>query len=678
MRTEAKPQAPTMCDMVSWYDPRQLARTAIDVAVSTIFGRHADFRLIEALTPTVDQTDYPDDAPKDLQEEPDGFFDHSNHEELWIDYVADTGDGWDSTYSIAYLVAQTRLDLKSCGADGKEASHATERGAILIFGGDEVYPVASRKAYHERLIQPYEAALGSTPPPHPRVFAIPGNHDWYDSLVSFTRLYCSRRWFAGWQTRQTRSYFALKLPHGWWLIGTDVQLDSDVDEPQVRYFRGVAKEMQAGDRIILCTAEPHWIYAKIYNKYDSEINENNLAFLERKVFEKKVSVYVSGDLHHYRRHATDDGLQKITAGGGGAFLHPTHGEDVTELAEGYRLRQSFPSVQESKKLTWKNLLFLFLNPWFGLITGFLYMLTAWSVMADIGSIGLGNIFLALRVTISTALINPAAVFWILLVWAGFLFFTDTHSQRYRVIAGSLHGLAHVLCTFFIGWGATYVGVSCFGFAFKQPKQLLLAAAIIFVLGWIVGSIVMGLYLLISLNIFGRHSNEAFSALACPDWKNFLRLKIETDGSLKIFPVGIRKVSRKWSISDKEVPSILPGPDGSQPELIEPPIVLPASRQPRLESIAMSLQARIEQVIDDWCSAEAGSYDADTALKSLWMRIHPVSPPYESSGAPQLLGKIHSTFADCPAALEISIGYFVTGGAIQKVQDLYEFLNPCDK
>ena len=28
----------SMCPMVGWYDPRQLARTAIKVAVSTIFG----------------------------------------------------------------------------------------------------------------------------------------------------------------------------------------------------------------------------------------------------------------------------------------------------------------------------------------------------------------------------------------------------------------------------------------------------------------------------------------------------------------------------------------------------------------------------------------------------------------------------------------------------------------
>ena len=331
--------------------------------------------------------------------------------------------------------------------------------------------------------------------------------------------------------------------------------------------------MSDGDRIILCTAEPHWIYAKIYGKDDQNYSEDNLAFLEDKIFSRQqIAVYLSGDLHHYRRHATKEGLQKITAGGGGAFLHPTHGEDVKELADGYRLKQAFPPESESKKLNWKNLGFLFLNPWFGCVTGLLYTLTCWSVMANLGTFGIHDWRLALKKAIATSIGNPTAVFWILLVWGGFLMFTDVHSPWYRAIAGTLHGFAHVLCVFFIGWGATYVGVHCLGWQFKHPKQLLLAGAIIFVLGWIVGSIVMGLYLLISLNFFKRHSNEAFSALACPDWKNFLRLNIDSKGRLTIFPIGIRRVARKWKRSSGVGAAyVSDDPKATPPELIEQPI-----------------------------------------------------------------------------------------------------------
>ena len=40
-------------------------------------------------------------------------------------------------------------------------------------------------------------------------------------------------------TRQTRSYFALKLPANWWLLAIDLQLGADLDEPQVQYFQKV-------------------------------------------------------------------------------------------------------------------------------------------------------------------------------------------------------------------------------------------------------------------------------------------------------------------------------------------------------------------------------------------------------------------------------------------------------
>lgn len=564
----AQAKKPSMCPMVAWYDPRQLARTAVDVAVSTIFGRHSDYRITEALVAPSDTDNVWEDDPG-LPTDVDGIYDYSERDQIWIDYIADTGDGWDSTYTVAFYASRPQLELPG-------VAEPIPRADLLVFGGDQVYPVANRKSYRERLLQPYEAALTHTDPPHPHVFAVPGNHDWYDSLVAFTRLFCSRRWFGGWRTRQSRSYFALKLPHRWWLVGTDVQLDSDIDIPQLRYFKRIARKMGDGDRIILCTAEPHWIFTKIYNKYDEEINENNLAFLDQRIFTRQqLAVYMAGDLHHYRRHATDDRLQKITAGGGGAFLHPTHGEDVDELAGGYKLRKAFPPISESKKLTWRNLGFLLMNPWFGLATGLLYLLTCWSVMANLGRFGLRQVYPALKVAIATSIANPTAVFWILLVWGGFLMFTDVHSKPYRLVAGTLHGLTHVLATFFIGWFATYAGVRWLHLPFRTPKQLLLAGAIIFVLGWIVGSIVMGIYLVISLNFFGRHANEAFSALACPDWKNFVRLRIDEQGGLTIFPIGIRRVARKWKTTGTTDGPVYVADDSraTPPELIEQPIQL---------------------------------------------------------------------------------------------------------
>jgi calcineurin-like phosphoesterase family protein len=567
-------------EMVDWYDPGQLARTGSQVVVSTLFGQNADNRLIEALATTAQPDFFDHTYAYKMEGDNDYVLDQSRprdpNKPVWIDYVADLGDGFNSTYAIAYYLTQPKLVLET---EEKNERHETSRGEILIFGGDEVYPTAERKRYEQRLVRPYEAALSRTTYPYPHAYAIPGNHDWYDSLVSLSRLFCNRRWFAGWRTQQARSYFALKLPHGWWLIGTDVQLGSDIDGPQVAYFRKVAAHMKDSDHIILCNAEPHWIYSAIYKQYDSDVyNESNLAFLENKVFKKKITIYLSGDLHHYRRHEKDEGrvkIQKFTAGGGGAFLHPTHGPNVDELPGGFKLKGTFPHRDTSRRLCWRNFLFPFAHKKFGLLIGLLYVLTSRSVLADVARYGLSEIFSALKATVNAILTAPFALFWVLLVFLSFWLFTDTHSRRYRFIAGTLHGTAHLLAVFFLGWFASSYTVSNLHLEFRSTPQLLSAGAVIFIGGWLVGSLIMGTYLFVSLNCFKRHSNEAFSSLAIADYKNFLRLKIDPTGKLTIFPIGIEKVPRHWKPSEDssgEGPQLVPDdPKATQPKLIESPV-----------------------------------------------------------------------------------------------------------
>ena len=82
-------------EMVGWYDPRQLLETAQQVAISSIFGRYSDHRLLEALEP--ESGDWADLSVNESGQ-PRG--------ELWLHYVADTGDGWSSTYAVAYWLAQ--------------------------------------------------------------------------------------------------------------------------------------------------------------------------------------------------------------------------------------------------------------------------------------------------------------------------------------------------------------------------------------------------------------------------------------------------------------------------------------------------------------------------------------------------------------------------------------------
>jgi Calcineurin-like phosphoesterase len=608
------PPAPVACKqlpMVGWYDPRQLSRTGMQVAISTIFGRHSDRRLVEALAagrrPEIyDYTyHYKDDGHAHCEIDKT-----RRRDEIWIDYVADLGEGWNSTYAIACAVVEASREFEYTDAEtGETKSAETRRGDLLLFGGDEVYPTADRVEYNQRLVEPYRNAFPARPrAEHPHVFAIPGNHDWYDSLISFSRLFCSQRWFTAWRTRQTRSYFALKLPHGWWLLGTDVQLDSDIDAPQVEYFKSVAAHIEETDRIILCNAEPHWIYAKMYEQMDSNYSENNLSFLEE-MLGKKIAVFLAGDLHHYRRHEAADksSTQKITAGGGGAFLHPTHtgrfGTDVSILKEKisgriFEKKAVFPPEDVSRRLCWRNLIFPYLRgnqSWtFGFLTAGLYLLTTLAVISDFRHIeenarglrsvvGLKNI---IGTALNAVLNSPMTLFWVLITLLGFVLFTDTHSKIYKWIMGSLHGVAHITAAFTVALAAIHF-VSQISTAnwvytvtqgthiFSFDARILVSVILILIGGYVVGSFIQGLYLLVSLNAFGRHFNEAFSTIAVEDWKSFLKLKIDSAGDLTIYPIGIRRVPRKWKMNDDSQGAALisDDPQSSAPVLIEPPIAL---------------------------------------------------------------------------------------------------------
>jgi hypothetical protein len=520
--------------MTGWYDPGVMARSAIMLATANIFGRHSDTRLIEA-----------------LGNQPQTSFDYSEHAgEFSFDYVADLGDGWDATFAVANAIAEPQLELQT--PDGTTVR--TAAGKLLVFGGDLVYPYPSRERYVLHTEGPYAQALDKRDP-RPDIFAIPGNHDWFDSLVAFSRSLCRpERGFAGCQTRQTRSYFAVHLPQGWWLLGVDLQLGAELDEPQVRYFQAVAREMQTGDRVILCVPEPQWIYETIYPEH-AAYRTGNIEQLEQDILGTSASLYVTGDLHYYRRHANAAGVQKVIAGGGGAFLHPTHQPDVRELRDGFIEQTCYPDVRTSRRLGWLNLLFPFINPRAAWVTAVVYTLTAWLASARLDSADLESPGQALGSALRVALREPVYGMWLIAFVAGLLFFTDTHSRVYRVIGGGLHAIAHLLAAFLLAWLALRLTVDGFGLPFGSALQLLAAGFAVFVGAALVGPLLIGIYLFVSLQVFGRHSNEAFSALRIADYKHWLRFVIDAAGNLTVYAIGIDRVGRR-------------GRAGSKPRLVD--------------------------------------------------------------------------------------------------------------
>ncbi len=101
-----------------------------------------------------------------------------------IDFVADTGDDRDTSQAVGSMIAHDYV---------LEDGTRLPRGEVLLFGGDIAYPVATANEIHLRLTQPWNMALrevrqaGRT---KKRVLlGVPGNHDWYDGLDGFGRLF---------------------------------------------------------------------------------------------------------------------------------------------------------------------------------------------------------------------------------------------------------------------------------------------------------------------------------------------------------------------------------------------------------------------------------------------------------------------------------------------------------
>jgi hypothetical protein len=645
--------------MVAWYDPGQLAYTAVEVLISTVFGKYADQRVIQALAGPGVIYDFTRKQPemlplghapgKGMEESAlsirgetvaKGTSQPRPADDFWFDFVADVGDGWDSTYAVASALANDH-ELVYKDRDGQEQKAMARCGEVLVFGGDEVYPTASRNAYEQRLVAPYRAAFASTGH-YPTAFAMPGNHDWYDNLVSFSRLFCSNEPFAGppctanepvtgCLTPQRRSYFALKLPGRWWLLGVDVQLGSDIDGPQADFFREVLKKMDQDDRVILCTPEPHWVYYDALKTGAARAAKSALDSLEMVLSRKvTIAVFIAGDVHHYCRYSNQEDPQqqrvhKITAGGGGAFLHPTHGTlELPALSDGgerqkYTHQASFPDRAKSRKLAWRNLLFPWLNPWFGVVPAVIYVAFLWLLMPAIehNPIAKVNRPLASRHTHQSEvhglydesfpfaaydlLANPditadylhvrilCVVLWCSL-WGAFFLFTDLPSDSlrdkgWRALVALLHASTHFVLAVFLAWSAAVLAEELLDChcdkqrTFWGFQAFWFGTFYVFVAGYFAGSHLMGLYLLIMLNLCRRHWNEAFSSLAIADWKSFVRFHIAADGTLTLYALGLRKVKRTRKDRRQSArngqwqgPPIKPADLGV--ELIEAPIVVP--------------------------------------------------------------------------------------------------------
>jgi hypothetical protein len=460
--------------------------------------------------------------------------------DIWIDYVADTGDDVSVSRAVATLIfAQYELPDPSNPGTRLRAP----RGDLLLFGGDTAYPVATAEEIRGRIVEPFNSVLDGRVDNGSRVvLGIPGNHDWYDGLDGFGRLFrrhlddnpygtlrpsadtrhptvlartaaWTREFVRGGKVKKPRtleligygavqgaSYFALPLAPGVCMLAVDRQL-KEIDVRQQRFFESFLNQRLSVTPWLVLPDPVHAF---------GEPSETGVGMVDALglTLSARAHFVLSGDIHHYRREQDGKTLH-VTAGGGGAFLHPAAIRPRGKL----KAQVEFPSVAQSRRLLRRvpakvalgrsgflpHLAFLALfapTLWFErtsfeqietvLVPATIVTLTLTLLYALIGGVRRGH-----RVTIAFAFVAA-------------------------LLTAALPAIAMAAMEWM--WHSVDIQLP------PRLVQLLLWGTAAFI-----GAYIFGSYLAL-LTRLGFENTQAFTALDHPGFKHFVRLRVRADGS----------------------------------------------------------------------------------------------------------------------------------------------------
>ncbi|EXB75607.1 hypothetical protein L484_026083 [Morus notabilis] len=472
-KLKKKQMKPDFLDMVPWYSgtSADLFKTVFDLLVSvTVFVGRFDMRMMQAAMSKVHGG----------AEQGDLLYSQFNEkDDLWFDFMADTGDGGNSSYTVARLLAQPSINLNR-----GDSMLNLPRGDLLLIGGDLAYPNPSAFTYERRLFCPFEYAL--QPPSWykeehiavnkpevpsgvselkqyngPQCFVIPGNHDWFDGLHTFMRYICHKSWLGGWFMPQKKSYFALQLPKRWWVFGLDLALHGDIDVYQFKFFSELVKEKVGDDDcVIIMTHEPNWLLDWYWN----DVSGKNVSHLICDYLKGRCKLRIAGDLHHYMRHSfvKSDGpvhVQHLLVNGcGGAFLHPTHvfGNFNKLYGTSFDCKAAYPSFEDSSRIALGNILKFRKKNWqFDFIGGIIYFVLTFSMFPQCklghilrddsfsGRLGsfFGTVWNSFICMLEHSYVSLAGA--LILLIAAIAFVPSKVSRKKRAIIGVIHVSAHL-------------------------------------------------------------------------------------------------------------------------------------------------------------------------------------------------------------------------------------------
>ncbi len=465
--------------------------------------------------------------------------------EVWIDYLADSGEHALVTEAVARMVfAEYRL------TDGRGEALAAPRGRVLIFGGDTAYPVATVKEIHDRLTVPFNRAGKEVEPDGvPRVIlGIPGNHDWYDGLDGFSRMFRRKRWgeeeevrpsltkmpsavlgesldfvgsfvageerekagavlIDGYRPVQSASYWCIPLAGDVDLFGVDRQLRR-VDGQQVEFFRKRRRRRDAKPWVLL--PDPVMAFGK-----ESKTGRDTIDRLPIDLDEEEALV-LSGDIHHYRREQLGAATH-VTAGGGGAFLHPT-----PMTTEGRSQAEAeWPSKEQSKAIL-RNV------PWHVMAGRAGTIPHTVMLLLFAPALGVGGFWGRHAGMVSASVVAAIVASVVYALLGNIRTGPRLKVASLSLLAGAMTGLVPAMTAALVAWAESRFSVSLSAW---WSGALSLLMAVYF------GGFTFGAYLS-ALTLFGLEETQAFTAIAHPGFKHFLRARVREDGQVDCWVLGL--------------------------------------------------------------------------------------------------------------------------------------------
>ncbi|TDD68167.1 metallophosphoesterase [Actinomadura rubrisoli] len=267
---------------------------------------------------------------------PAAFTVHRPAAEFSFALVGDTGEGDKSQYAVVPPLLNAAGDTD-----------------FMIIASDVIYPTGDAAEYPEKFFRPYKDYFAP-------IYAVPGNHDWYDGLRGFLHVFCgldvdcspppwrgplsfvprllwrrsgtvdsralaeARNLYRGAPSQQgvqPGPYWAIDTP-SLRIIGIDTGITGAIDREQGEWLRGVS----AGPKPkLLVTGKP--IRVDDDHRPGPVEGGGTVDAIVQDPAHNYVAA-IGGDIHNYQRYPVEvesgRTVHYIVSGGGGAFMHGTH------------------------------------------------------------------------------------------------------------------------------------------------------------------------------------------------------------------------------------------------------------------------------------------------------------------------------------------------------------------